>query len=77
VGCAYSEKIVFPEFFADNPDSWVPQYQTPNQRRCPAARMASAVLQVVLDLAEVRIRIAVVHRLIQPGLQTSPILTRL
>jgi inositol oxygenase len=29
VGCAYSDKIVFPEFFADNPDSRVPEYQTP------------------------------------------------
>ena len=29
VGCAYSDKVVFPEFFAANPDSQVPQYQTP------------------------------------------------
>ena len=28
VGCRYSDKIVFPEFFAANPDSQVPQYQT-------------------------------------------------
>jgi len=28
VGCAYSDDIVFPEFFAANPDSKVPQYQT-------------------------------------------------
>src|SRR5436305_708606 len=28
VGCAWSEKIVFPEFFAANPDSKVPEYQT-------------------------------------------------
>ena len=28
VGCAYSDKIVFPEFFRDNPDSQVPKYQT-------------------------------------------------
>ncbi|MFO0909609.1 MAG: inositol oxygenase family protein [Isosphaeraceae bacterium] len=28
VGCRYSEKIVFPEFFAENPDSQVPAYQT-------------------------------------------------
>ena len=27
-GCAYSEQVVFPEFFADNPDSKVPEYQT-------------------------------------------------
>jgi inositol oxygenase len=29
VGCAYSEKVVFPEFFAANPDCRVPEYQTP------------------------------------------------
>jgi inositol oxygenase len=28
VGCAYSDQIVFPEFFADNPDSKVPEYQS-------------------------------------------------
>ncbi len=28
VGCRYSEKIVFHEFFAFNPDSRVPRYQT-------------------------------------------------
>jgi inositol oxygenase len=28
VGCRYSDKIVFPEFFAANPDSNVPEYQT-------------------------------------------------
>lgn len=28
VGCRYSEKIVFPEFFAENPDSNVAEYQT-------------------------------------------------
>jgi inositol oxygenase len=28
VGCAFSDKIVFPEFFADNPDICVPEYQT-------------------------------------------------
>jgi inositol oxygenase len=28
VGCAWSNKIVFPEFFRDNPDAGVPQYQT-------------------------------------------------
>ncbi len=28
VGCAYSEKIVFHQFFADNPDSRVPQFQS-------------------------------------------------
>lgn len=29
VGCAFSDRIVFHEFFQDNPDSRVPQYQTP------------------------------------------------
>ena len=29
VGCRHSDKIVFPEFFAENPDSQVPEYQTP------------------------------------------------
>src|SRR5579871_1530675 len=29
VGCAYSDKIVYAEFFADNPDYYVPTYQTP------------------------------------------------
>src|ERR1041385_1361876 len=28
VGCAYSDKIVFHEFFGDNPDSSVPKYQS-------------------------------------------------
>jgi inositol oxygenase len=28
-GCAYSDKVVFPEFFADNPDAQVHAYQTP------------------------------------------------
>jgi inositol oxygenase len=28
VGCAFSDKIVFPEFFADNPDTNVPRYQS-------------------------------------------------
>ncbi len=28
VGCAYSDKIVFPEYFAANPDSAVPEYQS-------------------------------------------------
>ncbi|MDQ2687009.1 MAG: inositol oxygenase [Armatimonadota bacterium] len=29
VGCAPSDKVVFPEFFALNPDTHLPQYQTP------------------------------------------------
>ena len=28
VGCRFSDKIVYPEFFADNPDRQVPEYQT-------------------------------------------------
>ena len=28
VGCAWSDKIVYPEYFASNPDSQVPAYQT-------------------------------------------------
>jgi inositol oxygenase len=28
VGCAWSDKIVFPQYFRDNPDSQVPEYQT-------------------------------------------------
>jgi len=28
VGCAYSDKVVFPEYFASNPDSRVARYQT-------------------------------------------------
>ena len=28
VGCAFSDRVVFPEFFADNTDSQNPQYQT-------------------------------------------------
>jgi inositol oxygenase len=28
VGCAYSDKVVFPECFADNPDANVPEYQS-------------------------------------------------
>lgn len=29
VGCAFSETNVYPEFFAENPDRQVPEYQTP------------------------------------------------
>jgi inositol oxygenase len=37
VGCAWSDQIVFPEYFAANPDSKVTGYQTPNgiyEQRC-------------------------------------------
>jgi inositol oxygenase len=30
VGCAYSDKIVYPDFFMDNPDYHSPMLQTPN-----------------------------------------------
>ena len=30
VGCAYSDQVVFPEYFGANPDIKVPEYQTPN-----------------------------------------------
>ncbi|HUQ70016.1 MAG TPA: inositol oxygenase family protein, partial [Planctomycetaceae bacterium] len=29
VGCAYSDRVVFPEFFVHNPDYQIPAYQTP------------------------------------------------
>lgn len=29
LGCRFSEKIIFPEFFAENPDARVAEYQTP------------------------------------------------
>lgn len=29
LGCAFSDLVVFPEFFSGNPDSKVPEYQTP------------------------------------------------
>jgi inositol oxygenase len=29
VGCAFSDKVVFPEFFADNPDAQVAKYRAP------------------------------------------------
>jgi inositol oxygenase len=29
VGCAFSDRVVYPEFFADSPDARVPQYRTP------------------------------------------------
>jgi len=42
VGCAWSDKVVFPEFFADNPDSQVAEYQTRlgiYDQRCGLARV--------------------------------------
>jgi len=29
VGCAYSDRVVFPEYFSENPDAENPEYQTP------------------------------------------------
>ena len=29
VGCAFSDRVVYPEFFAESPDARVPEYQTP------------------------------------------------
>jgi inositol oxygenase len=42
VGCTYSDKVVFHEFFAENPDSRVPAYQTPcgvYEERCGLDRV--------------------------------------
>lgn len=42
VGCAFSDRVVFPEFFAENPDSAVPEYQTPAgiyEERCGLDRV--------------------------------------
>lgn len=41
-GCAYSNKIVFPQFFAENPDSSDPHYQSPlgiYERNCGLDRV--------------------------------------
>lgn len=29
VGCAYADQVVFPEYFSDNTDMWIPEFQTP------------------------------------------------
>lgn len=44
VGCAWSEKIVFPEFFAANPDAQVPEYQTGNGIYEPGAGLDRVML---------------------------------
>ena len=44
VGCAYSDKIVFSEFFADNPDHQTPEYQTPNGLYQPRAGLDSVMM---------------------------------
>jgi inositol oxygenase len=43
-GCAYSENIVFHEFFAANPDSANPAYQTPNGIYEPGCGLANVHL---------------------------------
>jgi inositol oxygenase len=30
VGCAFSDRIVFPEFFKENPDTGIPEFSSPN-----------------------------------------------
>jgi inositol oxygenase len=44
VGCAFSDRIVFPEFFKDNPDSSVPDYQTPDGIYRPGAGLGAVHL---------------------------------
>jgi inositol oxygenase len=44
VGCAYSDTIVFPEFFNDNPDINVPEYQTPEGLYQPRAGLDSVMM---------------------------------
>lgn len=44
VGCRYSDKVVFPEFFADNPDSKIAEYQTPNGIYEPGAGLETIKL---------------------------------
>jgi inositol oxygenase len=44
VGCAYSDRVVFPEFFADNPDADVSAYQTESGVYEPACGLDSVQL---------------------------------
>ncbi|MCY2965571.1 MAG: inositol oxygenase, partial [Planctomycetota bacterium] len=44
VGCGFSRKIVFPEFFADNPDSQKSEYQTPNGIYAPGCGLENVHL---------------------------------
>jgi inositol oxygenase len=44
VGCAWSDKIVFSEFFAENPDREVADYQTPNGIYQPGAGLDSVLM---------------------------------
>lgn len=43
-GCAFSSKNVFPQFFADNPDSKVARFQTPNGIYEPGCGLDQVVL---------------------------------
>lgn len=44
VGCAYSDTIVFPEFFQDNPDIHVPEYQTADGLYQPRAGLDTVMM---------------------------------
>jgi len=44
VGCAHSDTIVFPELFADNPDSRVPEYQTSGGIYQPGCGLANVLM---------------------------------
>lgn len=44
VGCAYADSIVFSEFLADNPDSQVPEYQSPCGMYEPACGLDSVLM---------------------------------
>jgi inositol oxygenase len=43
-GCAFSDRNVFPQFFADNPDSKVARFQTPNGIYEPGCGLDQVVL---------------------------------
>ena len=44
VGCRFSDKIVYPHFFADNPDSDNPAYQTPTGIYEPACGLRNVTM---------------------------------
>lgn len=44
LGCAFSDKIVFPEFFSENPDSKVAEYSTPNGIYEPGCGLENVVM---------------------------------
>ena len=45
VGCQFSDRVVYPEFFVDNPDSRVPEYQT----KCGIYSEASGLDNVLMS----------------------------